>query len=613
MHGLIEKYLKEYLETNEGKTLSEPEADAFFETEMEVDTNVDAETEADASFEQEMEANASFATDMEVDASVDDSETEVNASMEPETEADASSDKVEKSVATETEVTTDQESKGFDEKSDENSVKEKAGEFKCEYCSSEFTHEDQLKKHLGKEHFGITPLECDSCNANFFDKNVLKHHMTNVHGISSVHEKRNLYNCDICNLGFNQVEEMRTHVSSVHERKKYTLQCSLCDKIFTDQKTLKTHCIAVHGEEKPFKCTVCTKKFSFEKNLKLHIVHHDRNKQQKCDKCNETLPNLEKLREHMVKVHFFDCNQCKFMQIFPSKEALKTHIENVHEGKNHPFQCGRCERSFELQTDLNKHILEFHKGTLNLGNGIQLSSLKEKNNEIQKQSNEKAKIFPCTTCDSEFSSKDTLEDHFNSNHKVREKCPLCNKSFATSSKLKDHLEETHDQFKTGLYLCKECPEKFKHQKDFERHKMEVHDGTKSNKENTEPRKSWSRKLKKENKRFECQVCQKSFAHKPSLLRHIKTVHEGKNPNFCELCNKDFGYKTDLDTHNKLYHKDSHKRTKTEVETETEVDASKETEMKADASDKPETDVRNVSPPTDQKKNHIPLEFTFDDL
>ena len=547
MHGLIERYLKEYLATNEGKTLSEPEADAFFETEMEVDANVDAGTEADASFEEEMETNASFATDMEIDATVDDPETEVDASMEPEMEVDAFSDKeesevddrvlterevryiaarnkvskidkpeVDKSDETETEV--HQKSKGFDEKLDDsvNSVQteEKAGEFKCEYCSSEFALEDQLKKHLGKEHFGIAPFECDSCNATFFGKNVLKHHKTNFHGISSVHEKRTLYNCDICNLGFNQVEEMRTHVSSVHERKKYSNQCSLCDKIFTDQKTLKTHCIAVHGEEKPFKCTVCTKKFSFEKNLKLHIAHHDRNKQQKCDKCNETLPNLEKLREHMVKVHFFDCNQCKFMQIFPTKEALKTHIENVHEGKHHPFQCGRCQKSFELQTDLNKHILEFHKGTLNLGNGIQLSSLKGKNTEFQKQSNEK----------------------------------------------------------------------------------------KSNKEIMDPgKKSWSRKLKNGNKRFECQICQKDFAHKPSLLRHIKTVHEWKNPNFCELCNKDFGW--DLDTHKKLYHKDQEKTTETEVERETEVDASV----------KPETDVGNVSPPTDQKKNHIPLEFTFDDL
>ena len=580
MHGLIEKYLKEYLEANKGKTLREPEADAFFETEMEVDANVDAETEADSSFEQEMETDASFATDMEVDATVDDPETEVDASMEPEMEVDAFSDKeesevddrvlterevryiaarnkvskidkpeVDKSDETETEV--HQKSKGFDEKLDDsvNSVQteEKAGEFKCEYCSSEFTHEDQLKKHLGKEHFGIAPFECDTCNATFFGKNVLKHHMTNFHGISSNQEKRNLYNCDICNLGFNQVEEMRTHVSSVHEWKKYSLQCGLCDKIFTDQKTLKTHCIEVHGEEKSFKCTVCTKKFSFEKNLKLHIAHHDRNKQQKCDKCNETLPNLEKLREHMVKVHFFDCNQCKFMQIFPTKEALKTHIENVHEEKNqfpskealkthnenihvhegkNQFQCAICKRSFVLLTDLNKHILEFHKGTLNLGNGIQLSSLKEKNNEFQKQSNE----------------------------------------------------------------------------------------TKSNKENMDPgKKSWSKKLKKGNKRFECQFCQKDFAHKPSLLRHIKTVHEGENPNFCELCNKDFVCKTDLETHNKLYHKDHEKTTETEVETETEVDASMETEMEADAYDIGETDVSNVSPPTEQKKNHIPLEFTFDDL
>ena len=39
----------------------------------------------------------------------------------------------------------------------------------------------------------------------------------------------------------------------------------------------------------------------------------------------------------------------------------------------------------------------------------------------------------------------------------------------------------------------------------------------------------------------------------------------------------------------------------------------ETEIEADISGIGETDVSNVIAPTDQKRNNIPLEFTFDDL
>jgi hypothetical protein len=154
------------------------------------------------------------------------------------------------------------------------------------------------------------------------------------------------------------------------------------------------------------------------------------------------------------------------MQIFPTKEALKTHIENVHEGKHHPFQCGRCQKSFELQTDLNKHILEFHKGTLNLGNGIQLSSLKGKNNEFEKQSNEKKsnkenmdpgkkslsrklkkgnKRFECQVCQKDFAHKPSLLRHIKTVHEGKNPnfCELCNKDFGYKTDLDTHKKLYH--------------------------------------------------------------------------------------------------------------------------------------------------------------------------
>ena len=53
---------------------------------------------------------------------------------------------------------------------------------------------------------------------------------------------------------------MSTHVSSVHERKKL-FKCQICDQRFSEKGNMTKHMATIHGGKKPLKCEVCEKTF----------------------------------------------------------------------------------------------------------------------------------------------------------------------------------------------------------------------------------------------------------------------------------------------------------------------------------------------------------------
>ena len=48
---------------------------------------------------------------------------------------------------------------------------------------------------------------------------------------------------------------------------------------------------------------------------------------------------------------------------FKSKQSLKKHIENIHEGKK-LFGCTICNARFHLKIDANRHIEITHEGKI---------------------------------------------------------------------------------------------------------------------------------------------------------------------------------------------------------------------------------------------------------
>ena len=57
------------------------------------------------------------------------------------------------------------------------------------------------------------------------------------------------------------------HVSSVHEGKK-PFKCNICDASYSGRTVLKLHIAAVHERKKPFKCDTCDAGFTLKQGWK---------------------------------------------------------------------------------------------------------------------------------------------------------------------------------------------------------------------------------------------------------------------------------------------------------------------------------------------------------
>ena len=89
-------------------------------------------------------------------------------------------------------------------------VQHKIGSFeKCKLCPGFFKNIRSLLDHLKIEHKGKGVHSCKSCDAIFTSKTGLTKHLTSSH-------KKLSFTCDICNMNFQEKEELIEHKSSVH-------------------------------------------------------------------------------------------------------------------------------------------------------------------------------------------------------------------------------------------------------------------------------------------------------------------------------------------------------------------------------------------------------------
>ena len=72
-----------------------------------------------------------------------------------------------------------------------------------------------MKRHVSTVHEVKKAFKCDVCNAEFKSKRGMKDHI-----ITSIHEGKKQFKCDICNFNFGQRSNLDQHVATVHEGKK---------------------------------------------------------------------------------------------------------------------------------------------------------------------------------------------------------------------------------------------------------------------------------------------------------------------------------------------------------------------------------------------------------
>jgi len=153
------------------------------------------------------------------------------------------------------------------------------------------------------------------------------------------HANLRLYECDICNKGFNQYVQLKNH-SVIHLKENNIADipnwakpklCDICQKTFSDSKALKKHVQSVHSMLKPYICQICGYKSSRKANLKLHVRQHSGEKPYQCDECEYRTGDLNSLRRHK-KLHSgekpYACSLCSYTSIQSSN--YKSHLKHRH-------------------------------------------------------------------------------------------------------------------------------------------------------------------------------------------------------------------------------------------------------------------------------------------
>ncbi|CAH4034471.1 unnamed protein product [Pieris brassicae] len=307
------------------------------------------------------------------------------------------------------------------------------------------------------------------------------------------------------------MKEILLHSNATPIRSKggtgYT--CCFCTKLYEDPKDLKKHTIEDHDQET---------KSNFMKGKDMHgyFVKLDITDLQ-C-KCGEYLDTLEKLLDHLKRVHsprfFTDIENhifpfkfsdktlrcCVCLNIFNTFKAMQEHM-NVHYRN---YICEVCNAGF-----VNKNILSRHCDAHKTG------------------------TFTCEECSKTFDTARKRLLHIRGKHsgiKLPHKCGYCNERFKEVLKKHDHIAKVHGVLGTEIH-CQACDKNFRSKRAWRLHTTRIHLMQRPHK---------------------CKHCDMEFYTKQELESHT-VKHTGSRSFQCEVCLKYFGRQKTMKEHMRRLH------------------------------------------------------------
>ena len=225
--------------------------------------------------------------------------------------------------------------------------------------------------------------------------------------------------------------DLKRYIKTVHEGKQL-FQCNMCDRKVSSKEQLKKHSLLTHSHH----CDNCEKKFTIIFDLNNHNAStHSifKKKPFKCNYCDVTVTLKRHLKRHIEEIHMrtksFQCEDCD--KIFGRKIYFKKHNT-----LNHPYSCNGCEKKFIKRLHLKNHYLSVHK--------------KAKNDQEPKGLEEPVHTFQCALCDKVLRRKRNLQAHSLLLHQFH--CGSCDKKFSMKMHLDEHEEKIHSRMTATSYL-----------------------------------------------------------------------------------------------------------------------------------------------------------------
>ena len=147
---------------------------------------------------------------------------------------------------------------------------------------------------------------------------------------NNVHERRQTFQCHICTKWLKVKGDLKVHIKNVHE--KICFKCDLCNRSYYDENKLTQHKVAAHKNKTNFKCKICNLNFSCNTSLYNHVKRvHKQIKKHVCAVCNKRFVTKSDLKMHAnvhLKLKEFECHLCH--QRFGYKSTLNRHMKKIH-------------------------------------------------------------------------------------------------------------------------------------------------------------------------------------------------------------------------------------------------------------------------------------------
>lgn len=352
------------------------------------------------------------------------------------------------------------------------------------------------KKDLGKPK---KPRDkyCSLCNMTFVRRDFFEDHMR-THQTTG-----KSYECYLCRDKFKTYYQITTHMRVKHVNKKRhfphgriggkhklsgtKFPCHDCGKVYRSNETLYNHMMNMHLVKK-HSCQICERKFMIKFNVDMHLLkNHIKAKNFECYLCHREYKTFSLMRNHLK-----------------GKHVRYRRVENDVRAEPRAFQCHFCGGVFNMQVNLNKHLVNMHKD--------QLTETK------------------CTICERVFANVRQHKLHMTLQHPKSDKqfeCYVCHKSHASQTQLRGHFQYKHlrPEIRRGKYLCTTC---------------------KSREECVHMRQL-------DNGELQCKFCQKLFARKQNIRVHIRLHSDNPKPFKCDVCGHAFGFTNALRKHIQVRH------------------------------------------------------------
>ena len=202
---------------------------------------------------------------------------------------------------------------------------------------------------------------------------------------------------------------------------------------------------------------------------------------------------------------------------------LKTHLN---------FKCNKCEKEFNQQFDLNRHLKShYQENKYSCPECKKQFAFQSQLDFHLKQSHMAKRTFACLECGLNFTTETHLKRHADSHTKSTSLCcDKCGKEFTRTTPLKRHLQEDHGKQK---FSCNECDTSFSRSE-----RLVIH-----------------KKSHKDIDMYQCDDCNSCFLTKLLLDKH-REKHEKNNQVTCDVCNQSFKGKHGLSIHQRVHYKKS---------------------------------------------------------